>query len=181
MAKTINSDPQSGETMPSKPQTLANLDTIDITLLDELQANARLPVVELAKRANLSPTPCTLRIRRLEQEGVITGYHARLNPSALGHALMVFVTVSLKATDEATLKAFNTAVKPVKQILECHMVGGGFDYLLKIRVRDMAEYRDTLGGIIGALPMVESTHSYFVMEEVKEEPFLPLPNPKDHR
>jgi Lrp/AsnC family leucine-responsive transcriptional regulator len=170
-----------GESMPSKPPAPANLDSIDIALLDALQANARLPVVELAKRANLSPTPCTLRIRKLEQDGVITGYHARLKPSALGQALMVFVTVSLKATDEATLKAFNAAVKPVKQILECHMVGGGFDYLLKIRVRDMAEYRDTLGGIIGALPMVESTHSYFVMEEVKEEPFLSLPNPKDHR
>ena len=94
---------------------------------------------------------------------------------------MVFVTVSLKATDEATLKAFNAAVKPVKPILECHMVGGGFDYLLKIRVRDMAEYRDILGGVIGALPMVESTHSYFVMEEVKESPLLPIPRLKDRR
>ncbi len=167
--------------MLSKPASPANLDSVDLTLLDALQTNARLSVVELARRANLSPTPCTLRIRKLEQDGVITGYHARLKPSALGQALMVFVTVSLKATDEATLKAFNAAVKPVKQILECHMVGGGFDYLLKIRVRDMAEYRDTLGGIIGALPMVEGTHSYFVMEEVKEEPSLPLPNPKDHR
>ena len=101
------------------------------------------------------------------------------NPMALGQELMVFVTVSLKATDEVTLKAFNAAVKPVKQILECHMVGGGFDYLLKIRVRDMGEYRDILGGVIGTLPMVESTHSYFVMEEVKESPLLPIPKSKD--
>ena len=108
---------------------------------------------------------------------MITGYHARLNPQALGHALMVFVTVSLKPTDEATLKAFNTAVKPVKQILECHMVGGGFDYLLKIRVRDMGEYRD----ILGALPMVESTHSYFVLEEVKESALLDLGPSKEPR
>jgi Lrp/AsnC family leucine-responsive transcriptional regulator len=156
-------------------------DFIDLALLDALQADGRLPVVELAKRVHLSPTPCTLRMRRLEQDGVIAGYHARLNPKALGRGLMVFVTVSLKATDEATLKAFNTAVKPVKPILECHMVGGGFDYLLKIRVRDMAEYRDILGGIIGALPMVESTHSYFVMEEVKETPLLPVPKNKDRR
>ncbi len=138
-----------------------------------------MPVVELAKRVNLSPTPCTLRIRRMEQEGVIKGYHAHLAPPALGHALMVFVTVSLKSTDEKTLRAFNAAVKPVRQILECHMVGGGFDYLLKIRVRDMAEYRDILGGRLGALPMVESTHSYFVMEEVKESLFLDTGRPGD--
>lgn len=161
---------------------LENLDSIDLALLDAVQEDGRMAVVELAKRINLSPTPCTLRLRKLEQDGVISGYHARLNPAALGQALMVFVTVSLKATDEATLKAFNTAVRPVKQILECHMVGGGFDYLLKIRVRDMAEYRDILGGVIGALPMVEGTHSYFVMEQVKESPLLPIPSKsKDRR
>jgi Lrp/AsnC family leucine-responsive transcriptional regulator len=158
-----------------------NLDSTDLAILAALQDNARIPVVELARRVNLSPTPCTLRIRRLEQDGVITGYHARLDPRALGHALMVFVTVSLKSTDEKTLRAFNAAVKPVKQILECHMVGGGFDYLLKLRVRDMGEYRDILGGVLGALPMVESTHSYFVMEEVKELASLPITTAKDRR
>lgn len=168
--------------MPNSAIALENLDSIDLALLDAVQKDGRLPVVELAKRINLSPTPCTLRLRKLEQDGVISGYHARLNPAALGQALMVFVTVSLKATDEATLKAFNAAVKPVKQILECHMVGGGFDYLLKIRVRDMGEYRDILGGVIGALPMVEGTHSYFVMEQVKESPLLPIPpKSKDRR
>jgi len=167
--------------LPQSRISLENLDSIDFALLEALQSQGRLPVVELAKRINLSPTPCTLRMRKLEQDGVISGYHARLNPAVLGQALLVFVTVSLKATDEATLKAFNAAVKPVKQILECHMVGGGFDYLIKIRVRDMAEYRDILGGVIGALPMVESTHSYFVMEEVKESPLLPIPKPKDRR
>jgi Lrp/AsnC family transcriptional regulator, leucine-responsive regulatory protein len=158
--------------MKQAPPSLVKLDSTDLAILAALQENARMPVVELAKRVNLSPTPCTLRIRRMEQEGVITGYHARLAPAALGHALMVFVTVSLKSTDEKTLRAFNAAVKPVRQILECHMVGGGFDYLLKIRVRDMGEYREILGGRLGALPMVESTHSYFVMEEVKESSFL---------
>ena len=158
-----------------------NLDSVDLAILSPLQDNARLAVVDLARLVNLSPTPCTLRLRRLEKDGIISGYHARLNPRALGHALMVFVTVSLKSTDEATLKAFNSAVRPVKQILECHMVGGGFDYLLKIRVRDMGEYRAILGGVLGALPMVESTHSYFVMEEVKEEPILDLAHAKESR
>lgn len=160
--------------MPNK-QKPVELDSADLALLDALQTNGRLPVVELAKRINLSATPCTLRMRRLEQDGVISGYHARLNPAAMDQALLVFVSVKLASTDEMTLRAFNAAVKPVKQILECHMVGGGYDYLLKIRVRDMAEFRDILGGVIGALPKVETTHSYFVMEEVKESPLLPVP------
>lgn len=167
--------------MLQSSEFVVSLDQTDLAILSALQENARISVVELAKRVNLSPTPCTLRVKRLEKAGILTGYHARLKPQALGYALMVFVTVSLKSTDEKTLRAFNAAVKPVKQILECHMVGGGFDYLLKIRVRDMGEYRDILGGMLGALPMVESTHSYFVMEEVKETAFLDVSRPKDTR
>jgi Lrp/AsnC family transcriptional regulator, leucine-responsive regulatory protein len=153
---------------------LEKLDNTDLQILDLLQRDGRMPVVELSKRVNLSPTPCTLRIRKLEEDGVITGYHAKLNPIALGQTLMVFVTVKLRSTDEATLEKFNAAVKPIKPILECHMVGGGFDYLLKIRVRDMGEYREILGGVIGTLPMVEGTHSYFVMEDVKDSNVLPI-------
>ena len=167
--------------MPKTEEMPENLDLIDLQLLTNLQNEGRIPVVELAKKVNLSATPCTLRMRRLEQEGVITGYHARINPVALNQALMVFVTVSLKATDEASLKAFNAAVKPVKQILECHMLGGGFDYLLKIRARDMPEYREIFGSSIGTLPMIESTHSYFVMEQVKESPLLPIPRLRDRK
>ena len=92
-----------------------NLDSIDLHLLATLQNEGRIPVVDLARKVNLSATPCTLRMRRLEQEGVILGYHARINPGALNQALMVFVTVNLKATDEASLKAFNAAVKPTDQ------------------------------------------------------------------
>ena len=95
-------------------------------------------------------------------------------------SLLVFVTVKLRSTDEATLRAFNVAVKPVKQILECHMTGGGFDYLIKLRVKDMVEYRQIHGGVIGEMPMVEGTHSYFVMEEVKETTLLPIPQETAH-
>jgi Lrp/AsnC family leucine-responsive transcriptional regulator len=154
---------------------MAELDSIDLSIIAQLQQDARLSVTDMSRRVNLSATPCTLRMKRLEREKVILGYHARVAPAALQAALLVFVTVKLKATDEATLAAFNVAVKPVKQIMECHMTGGGFDYLLKIRVRDMAEYREILGGVIGQLPMVEGTHSYFVMEEVKETAVLPIP------
>ena len=158
----------------SKSNITANLDSTDLAILDLIQKEGRLPIVELAKRVNLSATPATLRLRRLEQEGVIEAYHARLSPKAMGRQLLVFVTVQLKSTDENSLNAFNRAIKPVPQVMECHMVGGGFDYLIKVRVADMQEYRDLLGGVIGALPMVENTHSYFVMEEVKETNLLPI-------
>ena len=159
---------------------IADTDQTDVQILEALQSDGRMPITELSRRVNLSATPCTLRMKKLEQTGVILGYHARISPKAMNIALLVFVTVKLRSTDEATLRAFNTAVKPVKQILECHMTGGGFDYLLKIRVRDMVEYRQILGGVIGELPMVEGTHSYFVMEEVKETTLLSIPRTKDN-
>jgi Lrp/AsnC family transcriptional regulator, leucine-responsive regulatory protein len=158
---------------------MVELDAIDHKLLDVLQRDGRMAVTELSKHVNLSATPCTLRMRKLEQSGVIQGYRAHISPAAIGMSLLVFVTVKLRATDEATLRGFNAAVKPVKQILECHMTGGGFDYLLKLRVKDMVEYRQILGGVLGELPMIEGTHSYFVMEEVKETTVMPIPQQKD--
>jgi Lrp/AsnC family transcriptional regulator, leucine-responsive regulatory protein len=152
-----------------------NLDRSDLRLLTEIQRDGRQSIVNLAKSVGLSPTPCKLRLNKLESDGVIMGYHAHLNPRAVNQGLLVFVSVQLKATDEATLARFNAAVKPVRQILECHMTGGGFDYLLKLRVRDMAEFREILGHTIGTLPMIEATHSYFVMEEVKETSLLQIP------
>jgi Lrp/AsnC family transcriptional regulator, leucine-responsive regulatory protein len=154
---------------------MVELDKTDLRILNALQSDGRLAVTDLSKKVNLSATPCTQRMRKLEQSGVIQGYHAHVSPTALGMSLLVFVTVKLKATDEATLRAFNAAVKPVRHILECHMTGGGFDYLLKLRVKDMEEFRKVHGGVLGELPMVEGTHSYFVMEEVKETSVLPLP------
>jgi Lrp/AsnC family transcriptional regulator, leucine-responsive regulatory protein len=151
------------------------LDSIDLHILRELQSNGRMPIAELSKRVNLSQTPCALRLRKLEKAGVINTYRAHLSPKAMQMALLVFVTVKLRSTDEVTLRAFNKAIKPIPNVLECHMTGGGFDYLLKIRVRDMADYRQILGGVIGSMEMVEGTHSYFVMEEVKETTLLPIP------
>ena len=154
-------------------------DATDLLILQHLQTDGRMPIAELSKRIHLSPTPCAMRLRKLESAGVIEGYRAHLAPKAMNMALLVFVTVKLRSTDEATLRAFNAAIKPIPQVLECHMTGGGFDYLLKIRVRDMADYRQVLGGVIGSLAMVEGTHSYFVMEEVKETTLLPIPKRKD--
>ena len=150
------------------------LDRTDIAILDQLQIDSRIPMVELAKRVNLSPTPCVKRVKRLESEGVIRGYHATLDPAALDRSLLVFVQVSLRNTDEATLEAFNQAMRVLPDVLECHMLGGGFDYLVKLRTRDMQHYRHFLGHVLGALDMVETTHTYFVMEEVKETTLLPV-------
>jgi Lrp/AsnC family transcriptional regulator, leucine-responsive regulatory protein len=158
---------------------MAIYDSTDLLILAQLQSHGRMPIAELSKKVNLSPTPCAMRLRKLEKSGVIETYRAHLSPKAMQMALLVFVTVKLRSTDEATLRAFNTAIRPLPQVLECHMTGGGFDYLLKIRVRDMADYRQLLGGVIGSLEMVEGTHSYFVMEEVKETTLLPIPKKKD--
>ncbi|MFN0263865.1 Lrp/AsnC ligand binding domain-containing protein [Tepidamorphus sp. 3E244] len=152
-----------------------DIDQTDMAILAALQADGRMTLADLAKSVNLSPTPCAVRMRRLEREGYIAGYHARLDPNLMDRGMVAFVQVSLKNTDESTLREFNLAVQDVREVIECHMVGGGFDYLLKLRVRDMGEYRALLGGALGSLPAVAGTHSYFVMEEVKSSPTLPLP------
>jgi Lrp/AsnC family leucine-responsive transcriptional regulator len=151
-----------------------SLDNYDLRILDALQANGRMSVSDLARQINLSATPCGMRLRKLETNGFISGYSANVSPRALGLDLLVFIQVTLKETDEKTLQAFNRAIGLVPHILECHMVGGDFDYLVKARVAGMAEYRNLLGGEIGSLPMVQGTHSYFVMEEVKDNGALPL-------
>lgn len=150
------------------------LDIYDTNLLDALQKDGRASIADLAKRINLSATPCTQRLRKLEAAGLIGGYSAQIDPRALGLDLLVFIEVTLKETGEQVLRAFNTAIRNVPHILECHMIGGNFDYLLKARVADMPQYRALLGNEIGSLPMVQGTHSYFVMEEVKDRGPLPL-------
>ncbi|MCB1471909.1 MAG: Lrp/AsnC ligand binding domain-containing protein [Rhodobiaceae bacterium] len=155
--------------------TTEEIDATDLAILSALQSDARITLTELAKAVNLSPTPCAVRMRRLERDGYIRGYHARLDPVRLGRGMLVYVQVTLHNSDEATLAAFNAAISKMPEALECHMVGGGFDYLIKLRVRDMKDYRAILGGAIGALPAVAATHSYFVMEEVKSTSLLPLP------
>ncbi len=151
-----------------------SLDMHDLKILDVLQTTGRISVSDLARQINLSSTPCAQRLRKLEMQGFISGYKAVVVAEAVGLDLLVFIQVTLKETDETTLRAFNTAIGRVPDVLECHMVGGDFDYLLKVRVAGMTDYRRLLGSEIGSLPMVQGTHSYFVMEEVKEGAPLPL-------
>ena len=151
-------------------------DRIDRRILALLQENGRLSNVELARRVGLSPTPCLERVRRLERDGFITGYAAILAPGRLDAGLTVFVQVVLDRTTTDVFERFRDAAIKVDEVAECHMIAGGFDYLLKIRVKDMAAFRRFLGDVVNALPGVISTSTYVVMEAVKEGPHVPVPS-----
>ena len=150
------------------------LDLIDRKILALLQDNAKISNVDLAEQVHLSPTPCLERVKRLESDGSIRQYAAHLNPQLLDAGMLVYLEVSLQNTTSEILNEFNAAVQQLPQILECHMVAGGFDYLMKIRVRDIHEFRDMLGDMLSRLPYVRETHTYVVMEEVKETTQIPL-------
>jgi Lrp/AsnC family transcriptional regulator, leucine-responsive regulatory protein len=156
---------------------MSKLDAIDLKILDEIQKDGRLSIVELARRVNLTKTPCAERLKRLEKTGAILGYHAHISPEALDVAHLTYVEVQLKSTTADALADFNKAVMKAKEIQSCHMVAGGFDYLLKVRTSDIKGYRETLGQVISRLPHVQQTHTYVVMEEVKDDPMLPIPKP----
>jgi len=144
------------------------MDRFDTAILRELAADGRMPVTELARRIGLSKTPTQARVKRLEETGVIAGYRAVLNPIRMGLAHVAFVEVRLSDTRESALQAFNRAVQGVPEIEECHMMASSFDYLLKVRTGDIAEYRRVLGERISSLPHVASTSTFVVMEAVKE-------------
>jgi len=152
-----------------------DLDKYDLQILHVLQRSGRMSIVDLARQVNLSKTPCLNRVRRLEREGFISGYEARLNPDKIRQGHLVYVQVKLNDTTSVTLNSFNKAVQSVPQILSCHMLSGGFDYLLKIRTRDMPSYRQLLGDIIADLPGVSQTSTFPVMEKVKETTYLAIP------
>ena len=143
------------------------LDKIDARILRALQADGRISNLKLAEAVHLSPTAVLERVKRLMRDGVILGYEARLNPAKLGAGLMVFIEVLLDRTVHDVMDSFKAAVQARPEILECHLVAGGFDYLLKTRVADMPAYRELLGSSIWALPGVRETRTYAVMEEVK--------------
>jgi len=153
---------------------MAELDRTDRKILKHLQSDGRIATVDLAEKVGLSPTSTSERIKRLQREGYIAGYGARLDPHRLGLELLVFVEVSLDKTTPDVFEKFAEAVKRAPEVLECHMVAGGFDYLVKTRVADMAAYRRFLGEILLALPGVKETRTYAVMEEVKSDGMLPV-------
>jgi Lrp/AsnC family leucine-responsive transcriptional regulator len=149
-------------------------DSIDAAILRILQQDGRIATVDLAERLRLSPTATAERLKRLTRAGYITGYGARLDPAMLDLGLLVFIEVLLDKTTGAVFDRFSQEVRRVPEILECHMVAGGFDYLLKARVKDMAAYRRFLGQVMVDLPGVKETRTYAVMEEVKTDSPLPV-------
>jgi Lrp/AsnC family leucine-responsive transcriptional regulator len=150
------------------------LDRIDLRILNVLQTDGRIPNLKLAEAVALSPTAVLARTQRLQREGYILGYEARLNPLKLGRGMLVFVEVLLDRTTPNVFNEFKAAVQVRDEILECHMVAGGFDYLIKIRMADMAAFRDFAGSVLWQLPGVRETRTYAVMEEVKNSSRLPL-------
>ncbi|WP_229722482.1 Lrp/AsnC ligand binding domain-containing protein [Xylophilus rhododendri] len=164
---TNNSLEQAGEAI--------KLDRLDLRILSALQADGRISNLKLAEAIGLSPTAVLARVQRLTREGYILGYEARLNPIKLGVGMLVFVEVLLDRTTPNVFDAFNAAVQIRPEIMECHMVAGGFDYLLKTRSADMNDYRNFAGTVLWQLPGVRETRTYAVMEEVKNSARLALP------
>lgn len=151
------------------------LDRLDLRILAALQDDGRIANLKLAEAVGLSPTAVLARVQRLTRDGYILGYEARLNPLKLGAGMLVFVEVLLDRTTPNVFEAFKAAVQVRPEIMECHMVAGGFDYLLKTRSADMDDYRRFAGTVLWQLPGVRETRTYAVMEEVKHSARLALP------
>jgi Lrp/AsnC family leucine-responsive transcriptional regulator len=144
------------------------MDKFDLSILHELQQNGRITVTELAQHVGLSKTPCQVRMRRLEEQGYIKGYRAILDRKKLGGEHLAFVNVTLSDTKTHALASFNEAVQAISEVEECHMIASDFDYLLKVRTTNIETYRTVLGEKISALPFVQQTSTFVVMESVKD-------------
>lgn len=154
--------------------SVPELDRIDRKILDALQRQGRLPLTELAHEVGLSTSPVTERVRRLERAGVITGYHARVDPVAMGRPLLVFVELTLSSKSGELFEKLRAELLHEPRVLECHLVSGRFDYLIKARLSAMSEYRELLAQILQKIPVPAQSNSYVVMEEIKEGLTLPV-------
>jgi len=153
---------------------ILRLDDTDRRLLRTLQADGRISNAELAERCNLSPSACSDRVRRLRESGFITGYTALLDPEKLERGVLIFVEVVLDRTTPEVFETFAAAARRAPDVLECHMVAGGFDYLIKSRVRDLAAWRTFLEEVLVRIPGVRETRTYAVLEEVKSTTQIPV-------
>ena len=153
---------------------MRKLDRIDQQILDILQRDGRIAISELASRVNLSTTPCSERVKRLERDGIIMGYYARLNPQLVDRNLLVFLEIKLSAKSGDVFDQVARDLVEIPEVLECHLISGEFDYLVKARLKEMSAYRCLLGEIRKKLPSSASSHSYSVMEEVKESFYLDI-------
>jgi len=157
-----------------KESSVTELDRIDVKILRELHAEGRLTNAELATRVGVSPATCHRRTRRLFDEGHITGVRAEVAPASVGLGALVMIGVVLDRSTPDSRNNFEEAVLKVKEILDCILVAGEFDYFLKIRARDIADFNKLQGQTLIALPGVQNTRTFFVMREVKENARLPF-------
>ncbi|MDH3903556.1 MAG: leucine-responsive transcriptional regulator Lrp [Xanthomonadales bacterium] len=160
--------------MSKKTKSPKVLDRTDRRILECLQADGRISNVQLARKVNLTPTPCIERVKRLERQGYIRGYTALLDPELVDAGLLVFVEIDLSHKSPDAFRKFREEARRLTEIMDCHLVSGNFDYLIKARVKDMKAYRRLLGDKILPLPGVSGSRSYVVMEEVKETMSLSL-------
>lgn len=147
----------------------STLDAFDRKILNTVASEGRISVTDLAERIGLSKSPTQTRLKRLEEQGIIRGYRAMLDPIQLGQEHVAFVEIRLTDTREAALSAFNKAVLAIPEIEQAHLIAGNFDYLLKVRVSDMSSYRQVLAEKLSTLPHVAGTSTYVAMQAVKEE------------
>lgn len=153
---------------PRDDVSYGDLDKIDLKILEIVADDGRISITDLASAVGLSKTPCQLRLKRLVSDGYIDGFRAVINPQKMGLDHIAFAEVKLTNTSEEALRSFNEAVKKIREVEECHMIAGRFDYLLKVRTRDIGRYRRVLGELISTLPYVASTSTNVTMEAVKE-------------
>ena len=154
------------------------LDRIDQKIIDILQSNGRITMTDLGEQVGLQTSPCAERVKRLEKNGVITGYHAKVNPKLIGKPLLVFVELTLSSKSEEVFEQIRDELRDMPEVIECHLVSGSFDYLIKSRLQAMTDYRELLGKILSKIPVPAQSHSYVVMEEVRESSYIiPAPQP----
>jgi DNA-binding Lrp family transcriptional regulator len=156
------------------PAAAADLDEVDLQILAELQADGRITNVELARRVGLSAPPCLRRVRRLEEEGVIRGYHAELDPGALGFQITFFALVGLESQKEAVLSAFEALVTAWPEVRECHMIRGGGDFLLRLVARDTAHENALTARLTGAA-QVARVQTLQTIRTARDAPGVPVP------
>ncbi|MCP4184334.1 MAG: winged helix-turn-helix transcriptional regulator [Hyphomicrobiales bacterium] len=149
-------------------------DRIDLRILEELQSEGRISMVELAHRVGLTKTPCTERVKRLEREGVITGYRAELDPVEMEASHQVMVQVTLAKSTLEDLEQFRVAVERIHEIRACFTIAGNFDFLLLVRTKNIEDYRQVMADKFSKLPGIQKTHSYVIMEVIKDSRTIPV-------
>lgn len=150
------------------------LDLTELKIIEELSVDGRLPITTLAQRVGISKTPCQTRLKRLIEEGYILGFKAIINPKKLALQHIAFLQVKLKTTTKQALFEFNQAAINIPEIEQCHMIASSFDYLLKVRTRDIDSYRNVLTESISTLPHIDNTSTHISMQSIKDSDNFPV-------